>query len=308
MGLFGNRYHQRSHHAAAAELYWEKWVASTLSKDQRILLAEQFFQYIWQTQGKEVALNQIRNAKQQTTLAQTRFNRGCQLWGDQYHRQALLGLQKSSEIQEAYPAASRRQEEGGGTANNEQDERHVRMHYALGTVHMALKEYPNAFRQFRHAWRMSGLRLGTNHVLTQASQHMVKTVLLSQMGTGILQVHCQLNRVRHGILHEKEGDFLFSLGDLEAALQEYYNSLPEEEDDDPLAEASIRCKMARIWEQQKRYGHAGDEWASALSLYQSALGSEHFVTIQTMEKLTDNHRRMHRSLFSTCSSPRDDPV
>ena len=279
-----------------AEHYWERRISNKWSKVQKAVLAEQFFQHVWNRDGKHAALEQIRNTQQQDKLAKSYFDYGCQLWGEGRYSSALRKLEQSLTIHEACKTTS--------SPSFSFVEQEVRLHYALGTVHMGLEQHPKALKEFRRAWRIGGLQLGVFHKLTQASQHMVEIVLKSYMGLGILPAHCQLHQLRTSILREREGDVLAYLGKFESAMQEYRHSLiPEDHVDDDydlLAQASIRCKMASLWEKQEKYGLAGDEWASALSLYRDAVGSDHPETIRTMERLTDNHRRIHRSLF--CSS------
>lgn len=260
-----------------AERYWEKWIGPKLSKDQKVLLAEHLFAFVWQTAegGPNVAPSEILNTKQQVQLARVRFDRGCHLWNQQQYQSALFELRKSLAIQEAY-----------GWVDKEME---VQLHYALGMVHIGLRDWPQALDAFRHSWRLSGLHLGTTHRLTKSSQHMFGTVL-SHMGFSIIEVDCHLNIIQHGILHEQEGDFHHSLGDLEMGLQEYHRSLPEEQI--TLTQAAIRCKVATLLEEKGDCIDAGDEWATALTIYQSLLGSHHPITIQTMQKLTANHAQI----------------
>jgi tetratricopeptide (TPR) repeat protein len=285
MGLFGKQ-HPQNHNvdwnqrSQDAERYWDRWIASKLSKDQKILLAENLFRHVFRTQGKEVALSQIIMPKQQAQMALVRFDRGCQLWGEEQNQPALLELRKSQAIQDAYPSSS---------SENDDIESQVKLHYASGTVHMAMKNYPLALKEFCQAWRMSGLRLGINHVLTLSSQHAVGNVLSRDMGLGIMEAQRQLNEIRRSILYEKEGDFLHSLGDLEMALQEYKECFDPKDNTNLLAQAHVKCKIGTILQEEGQYLQAGNEWAMALTMYQSTLGSEHPLTIQTMKRFIDNH-------------------
>jgi tetratricopeptide (TPR) repeat protein len=277
--IFGQRPQQH------AEAHWDKFVSPNLSKDQKVLLAEQLFGYVWRQHGSTEALNQIMDTTQQLQLAEARFNKGCHLWGQQLFESALMEIQKSKDIQMSQ----------GSWCNQEME---VQLHYATGMNFVGLQQYDKALAEFRQAWRVSGLELGSKHILTRASQHMIESVL-SKQRCGIMEIHHELIIIQQAIVHEKEGDFLQQCGDmdLDVAIYEYQQSLLEYQrhqeqpqvQDATAERAAILCKIASVLERQDKRGSAETEWATALSLYQSALGSQHPKTIETMTRLTRNH-------------------
>lgn len=266
-----------------AEAYWEGLVAPNLSDDQKILLAEQLFCYVWTNFGMKLAVDQVASTAQQLQLAQARFDQGCNLCSQQLFDSALVEIEKSRQIQEAH-----------GVWCHEEME--IQLHYAKGTVLQGLREYGKSLSEFRQAWRISSLKLGSGHVLTRASQYMIESVL-TRHRCDLLEVHHSVTILRQAIIHEREGDFFHTAGDFDLAIYEYRQSLLEYQrhQDEPqvghtaFEQAEIRCKLARVLEQHAKQNLAQVEWAISLSLYQSTLGSRHPKTVETMTGLVRNH-------------------
>jgi tetratricopeptide (TPR) repeat protein len=266
-----------------AEAYWERKIAPNLSDDQKLLLAEQLFCYVWTNLGRNVAMDQVASPAQQLQLAQARFDKGCSLCKYQLFESALMEIEKSRQIQEA----------NGAWCHEEME---IQWHYAKGTILQGLREYDKALSEFRQAWRISCLKLGCSHMLSQASQFMIETVL-RRYHCDLLEIHNTITILRQAIVHEKEGDFFQVAGDFDLAIYEYRQSLFEYQryQDEPegghtlLEQAEIRCKMAKTLELHGKHSLAQIEWATALSLYQSFLGNRHAKTIETMSGLVRNH-------------------
>ena len=266
-----------------AEVYWERTIAPNLSDDQKMLLAEQLFCYIWTNLGMKVAVDQLATTAQQLQLAQARFDRGCNLCSHQLFESALIEIERSKQIQAA-----------NGVWCHEEME--MQLHYAKGTILQGLREYGQALSEFRQAWRISCLKCGSSHVITMASQYMIENVL-TRHRCDLLEIHENMTILRQAIVHEKEGDFLHAAGDFDLAIYEYRQSLLEYQryQDEPqvghtaFEQAEIRCKIARVLEQHAKPNLAQTEWATSLSLYQSTLGGRHAKTIETMAGLVRNH-------------------
>ncbi len=266
-----------------AEAYWDQTISPDLSKDQKILLAEELFCYIWKHHGSDEAIDQVASAAQQLQLAQARFDKGCTLCSHQNFESALVEIEKSRRIQESYGVWC-------------QEETEIQLHYATGAVLMGLREYDKALSEFRQAWRIGGLKLGPSHILTRSSQQMIEDILCKDR-CGLLEIHHNMAILRQAITHEKEGDFFRVAGDFDLAINEYRQSILEYQrhQDEPhvattaVEQAEIRSKIARILEEQAKRRLAEMEWASSLSLYQSALGSCHPKTIESMTGLIRNH-------------------
>lgn len=271
-----------------AEEYWEQTIAPNLSDDQKLILAEQLFCYIWTNLGMNVAVDQVASTAQQLQLAQARFDKGCVLCNHQLFDLALIEIEKSRQIQEANRAWCH-------------EEMEIQLYYAKGTILQGLREYGKALSEFRQAWRISSLKFGSGHIVTQASQYMIEGVL-TRHRYDVMEIHHNMTILRQAIIHEKEGDFFHIAGDFDLAIYEYRQSLLEYQrhQDEPqvgqtsFEQAEIRCKIARVLEQQHaKESLAQTEWATSLSLYQSTLGSRHAKTIETMTSLVRNHTLYH---------------
>jgi hypothetical protein len=80
-----------------AEQYWHGQGILQSGIGHRDLLAERMFVHLWQTQGKDSALSVLDTVLRGDVLHQTtedRFERGCQLWGQDKHDEALWELQR----------------------------------------------------------------------------------------------------------------------------------------------------------------------------------------------------------------------
>lgn len=277
-----------------AEVHWDQWIAPNLSIDQKALLAEHLFGHIWSQQGSKVAMNQVLDSTQLLESAQDRFDQGCRLWSQNLFEPALVEIEKSRQIQLAQ----------GSWCSPEME---VQLYYATGTIHLGLEDCRKALAEFRQAWRLSGLTLGADHVLTKSSQHMTG-IVLSEQGCGTMEIHHELTVLRQAIAYEKEGDNHREIGDdLELAVYKYRQSILEyrmhqdrcQVDDAVVEQAAIRCKIAIVLEELGRRPQAETEWATSLSMYQSVLGSRHPKTIDTMTKLTRNHALIPSIVHST---------
>lgn len=247
------------------------------------MLAEQLFGYIWSQHGSKTALHQVLDAKQHLELAQFRFDKGCELWSRGDLESALDDIEKSRAIQLAQ----------GSWCSPEME---VQLHYALGMIRLGQGDCSKALAEFRQAWRISGITLETGHLLTESSQQMIENVL-SKQGYRIMEIHHELNVLRQAIVHEKRGDYQREMEDFDLALYEYRQSILEYQrhqdqpqvDNAVVEQAAIRCKIASTLESKGSRRLAETEWATALSLYASCIGSRHPTTIETMTHLTRNH-------------------
>jgi tetratricopeptide (TPR) repeat protein len=284
-----------------ASQYWDNRIDKECSKDQKALLAEQLFHYIWQTEGKKAALQHLSVQTPMRQLGLTKVNRGCQLWTENQFHLALIELKTSMEILDSYPI----------TTYNEMEAK-VKCHYALGMVHMSMQNHHLAIGEFCQAWRMSVLcshKMQNFNALSPPSKYMMGKALTKAHGA--MEAHNQMVRVEHSIGHEVEGEFCHSVGDLELALKDYEIALRElaapRENYLLIVQAHIRCKVAAIYETQGNLDQAGDEWGMALTLYETMLGPDHSLTSTTMKRLTENHYnlvvRRHAADDTYSSSP-----
>lgn len=164
-----------------AEAHWDKAISPKLSKDQKVLLAEQFFGYIWSQYGpKEALIQTAMDTTQQLRLAEARFDKGCYLWSQQLFESALVEIQKSKEIQMSL----------GSWCSKDME---FQVHYATGMIYFGLEEYDKALCEFRQAWRISGLKDHSQED-TKSSQHMIG-IVLSKQRWGIMEIHREVRSV-----------------------------------------------------------------------------------------------------------------
>lgn len=299
----------KSNSLQEASQYWESNVSGKFSKEEKILWAKQLFCFVWQAQGKEAALSFQPNRQ----LADHQFDRGCQLWVEKQYPQALWEIQTSMATQETVSSFS-------DSSSFDDVKAKVQSHYALGMVHLSLENYALAICQFCQSWRSSVLQYHDNietpkelSVLLQASKYMMRKALASSFG--VMGAHLQMARIQKALNYELEGDFFHALGDYEMALEYFQMALheislsghPQEENHHFMyLQANLRCKLAKLYEAQDHFENVGDivqdnlelageEWATALCLYQTLLGLEHSTTMSTQKSFTDNHSAiLHR--------------
>jgi len=228
---------------------------------------------------------EVLDSKQQLALAQARFDDGCHLWSQNMFEDALIDIEKSREIQLAQRSWCC-------------PEMETQLYYATGTIYLGLENYSKALAGFRQAWRISSLTLGMNHVLTKSSQHRIGNVL-SKQGCGLMEIHPKLSILRQAMLHEKQGDELCTTGthEFDVIIFKYRQSILEYQRhqdeaqvvDTVLEQAEIHSKIVLALHRQNTRGFAGREWATALAMYQSTLGSQHPTTMKMMSTLIRKH-------------------
>ena len=310
----------KTHSQQEASQYWDSNVSGKFSKEEKLLWAKQLFCFVWQAQGKDAALSFEPNRQ----LAVHQFDRGCQLWLEKQYPQALWEIQTSMATQETVSSSFSDSSSSSSSSSFDDVKAKVQSHYALGMVHLSLENYALAICQFCQSWRLSALQYHDNidtpkelSVLSQASKYMMRKALASSFG--VMETHLQMARIQKALAYELEGDFFHALGDYEMALEYIQMALdevslsghPQEENHHIMyLQANLRCKLAKLYEVQDHLQFVGDtvqdnlelageEWATALCLYQTLLGLEHSTTMSTQKSFTDNHsailhrRRMH---------------
>lgn len=183
---------KNNHDDREAEEYWHNHVASNVSQKQIDFFAEQSFCRLWNEKGIKAAEDVLFTQTDHQHLlqvAEQRFNDGCELWGQGRHEQALYELQRSRDIRETHLQPQSMMFFRGGTRgqlpSSSQIESHAQLFYATGTVHLSLGDHSAALLEFRRALQVSGIALGIEYHLTEASMYMIRTVLLTMGHTSL---------------------------------------------------------------------------------------------------------------------------
>jgi tetratricopeptide (TPR) repeat protein len=251
----------------------------TFSKSSKSFLGKDLFPHIWHTQENNTDWY-ASNSHSRRKCVLKLFNQACQLWTDhEYHRalrdfeHCLLLLpdeQDSSELQ-------------------------IKTYYAIGVCHLSMENEYLATGKFLTAWRMaSGSKC---YELSQPAKYMMHKAMLKQVE--IQRASNLIQYMENVIDLELEGDYCFGLRDYELALDDYGMALRELlEEETPSdshwlsAQTRIRKKIASVLGQMGHSHDSFNEWETTLHLYRRVLGSDHFLTQETLQKIALNHDRV----------------